>query len=41
MKKNKVAKVIAFVAKTMADKMHGAASGWGTYQPVEPKKPQK
>lgn len=40
-KQNKTAKIIANIAKSMANKACGAASGWGTYQPVEPKKIQK
>jgi len=39
--KNKTAKAISVVAKIMADKACGSASIWGTYQPKEPKKPQK
>lgn len=41
MKKNKIAKAVANIAKAMANKACGAASGWGSYQPVEPKKIQK
>lgn len=36
-KQNKIAKAIALVAKTMANRACGAASAWGTYQPKEPK----
>lgn len=42
MKQNKkVAKVVANVAKAMANKACGAASGWSSYQPKEPKKLEK
>lgn len=37
----KTAKAIASIAKAMANKAGGAASGWSTYQPKEPCKPQK
>lgn len=37
----KTAKVIANIAKAMANKAGGAASGWYTYQTKEPRKPQK
>lgn len=33
-----VAKAITVVAVAMANKAHGAASTWGTYQPKEPKR---
>ncbi len=35
---NVVAKTIAVIATAMANKAHGAASTWGTYQPKEPAK---
>lgn len=35
---NVVAKAITAVAVAMANKAHGAASTWGTYQPKEPKR---
>ncbi len=37
----KCARLIATVAKSMANKAGGAASGWLTYQPKEPQKKQK
>ncbi len=40
-KNNKIAKIIATTAKSMANRACGAASYWGTYQPKEPKKIQK
>lgn len=40
-KQNRLAKTIASVTKAMANKACGAASGWGSYQPTEPKKIQK
>ena len=37
-KQSKTARVIANIAKTMANKACGATSAWGAYQPKEPKK---
>ncbi len=40
-KQSKAAKILAKVAEGMANKACGAASGWGAYQPREPKKLSK